>query len=518
MLSFSKLIQEYREESDSVRRRYLLTSFLCHCPLEELDLVFGFLAGKKEKPILKEERILTLVSEYLNQPLWMIRSAIEEIGDVPEAISLLTGNPSSKSAIRTDVLLENANQIINLHIRDKEILFSIWNTFPVPEKIFFHKLLLGKQNIKIHETLLIEIVADLFDLETGILLNNFFTSKLNFKTTPILRILSSWFPNRKLERLDEVSISKRTDPSLPKNWLSPSSFLKNQISKGTHFLLFPDGISAQAILHSSGLFLWTKNGFLFENEFHSLFREFSRVKENAHILGWLEKNRRGEDIFVYYDILEYQGRDLSLNSIKERRKILDSIFISGLPSIRGMEWGILPEKMDSREFQIRLSKEYQSAYLFYPDQNEFLELKTPEQTVRAVLLYGRKAMSNEGSTFWELSFGVPTHLATHREQDAELLATEDSNLNTIARISLDSKHPLFLEIDSFFKENTIEKKGPIRGVPTTWKAELSFQKILPSKRHKIGFFLENVKIRGKISSEEPLGSLDSLLSLRDIKM
>lgn len=505
MLSFSKLIQEYKEESDSSQKRYLLTSFLSRCPLEELNNALSFLSGKKEKAILGEKELEGFVSEYLDQPLWMIRSSIEEVGDLSEAISLLTGNPSPIVEIQIGVILEKANQLINLKENAREVLFSIWKTFPIAEKNFFHKLLLGKQNIKIHETLLIEIVADLFDLETGILFEKFRDSKINWKTISILQILSSWFPNRKLERLDEVSISKRIDPSLPKKWHSPSLFLKNQILKGTHFLLFPNGISTQAILHSSGLFLWKKNGFLYENECPSLFREFSSVKENAHILGWLKKNKGGEDTFVYYDILEYKGEDLTFKSIKERRKILDSIFVSDLPSIRAMEWEMVSEALDSQEFQKRFLKEYRNVYLFHPEENEFLEFKTPEQTVRAVLLYGRKAMSNEGSTFWELSFGVPSK-------------NGGDVFQTLARISIDSKHSLFLEIDSFFKENTIEKKGPIRGVPTIWKAELSFHKILPSKRHKIGFLLEDVKIRRKVSSEEPLDSLDSLLNLRDIKM
>ncbi|RHX92424.1 hypothetical protein [Leptospira stimsonii] len=505
MLSFSKLIQETKEESDSSQKRYLITSFLSRCPLEELNNTLSFLSGKKERAILEEKELEVLVSEYLDQPLWMIRSSIEEVGDLSEAISLLTGNPSPIIEIQISAILEKANQLINLKENAREVLFSIWKTFPIAEKIFIHKLLLGKQNIKIHETLLIEIVADLFDLETGILFEKFRDSKINWKTISILQILSSWFPNRKFERLDEVSISKRIDPSLPKKWHSPSLFLKNQISKGTHFLLFPNGISAQAILHSSGLFLWKKNGFVYENECPSLFREFSSVKENAHILGWLEKNQRGEDTFVYYDILKYQGEDLTLKSIKERRKILDSIFVSDLPSIRAMEWEIVSEALDSREFQKRFLKEYRNVYLFRPEENEFLEFKTPEQTIRAVLLYGRKGMNNEGSTFWELSFGVPSK-------------NGGDVFQTLARISIDSKHSLFLEIDSFFKENTIEKKGPIRGVHTIWKAELSFQNILPSKRHKIGFLLEEVKIRRKVSSEELLDSLDSLLNLRDIKM
>ncbi|PJZ60179.1 hypothetical protein, partial [Leptospira adleri] len=166
MLSFSKLIQELKEESDSYQKRYLLTSFLSRCPPKELDLAFSFLSGKKEKAILEEDPIAIFASEYLNQPLWMIRSAIEEVGDVSETISLLTGNCYPIFEIEIRVILEKANQLINLKEQTREILFSVWKTFPVPEKIFFHKLLLGKQNLKIQETLLIEIVADLFDLET----------------------------------------------------------------------------------------------------------------------------------------------------------------------------------------------------------------------------------------------------------------------------------------------------------------------------------------------------------------
>ncbi|AOP35564.1 hypothetical protein A0128_17985 [Leptospira tipperaryensis] len=512
------MIEEYKEESDSDRRRYLLTSFLCHCPLEELDLVFAFLAGKKEKAILEEDLLVTLASEYLDQPLWMIRSAIEEVGEISEAISLLTGNPSPNFETEFRVLLKKANQIINSKDQSREVLFSIWKTFSISEKIFFHKLLLGKQNLKIQETFLIEILADLFDLETGVLLNKFRKSKIHWKTISIVEILSSWFPDRKLERLNETEILKRIDPSLPQKPPRPSSFSENRISEKMYFLLCPKGISAEVILSPSEVFIWTKDGFLYPEETPLIFQEFSEVKRNARILGWISQNQKGERIFLFYDILNYENENLSSQSIKERKEILDLILNRNFQFVRPVEWNGIPEEIDSIDFQKNFLIESRSAFLFYPEGKFFSEFKTPLQTIKAVLIYGRKAMNKEGSSFWELSFGVPTHLATHREQDAELLATQDSNLNTIARISVDSKHSLFLEIDSFFKENTIEKKGPIRGVPTIWKAELSFQKLLPSKRHKMGFVLEDVKILGKISSEESIDSLDLLLKLRNSEM
>ncbi|WP_167883253.1 hypothetical protein [Leptospira adleri] len=498
MLSFSKLIQELKEESDSYQKRYLLTSFLSRCPPKELDLAFSFLSGKKEKAILEEDPLAIFASEYLNQPLWLIRSAIEEVGDVSETISLLTGNSYPIFEIEISVILEKANQLINSKEQTREILFSVWNTFPVPEKIFFHKLLLGKQNLKIQETLLIEIVADLFDLETGILFEKFRDLKVNWKSISVVELLSSLFPDRELKRLDYDSISKRIDPSLPKKSPGRAAFFEEKISAGTHFLICPDGIPAQAILHSSGIFIWTKNGFLFKNEAPSLFQEFSRIKKNAKILGWVFKNEIGETIFLYYDILEYENGIVSSDSIKERKRILDSIFAPQLKSIFGVKWNLVSEKIDSGEFQKDYLRENQIVYLFHPDEKEFLEFKAAEQTIKAVLLYGRKAMSSEGSTFWELSFGVPS-------------TAGENGFHTIARCSMHSSHSLFLEIDSFFKENTIEKKGPIRGVPTIWKAELSFRNILPSKRHKIGFVLEDVKILGKISTEESIDSLDQIL-------
>ncbi|MBM9500843.1 hypothetical protein JWG44_11345 [Leptospira sp. 201903071] len=498
MLSFSKLIEEYKEELDPIRKRGLLISYFCFCDTKEIDPAFQFLSGRKEKAISNENDLILFVSEYLDQPLWMIRSAIEEVGNVAEAISLLTGNPSSHSKIGIDVILENANQIINSNDQGRKILFSIWEIFPVPEKTFFHKLLLGKQNLKIQDTILTEILAGLFDLEVGVLLNKFQKSKINFKTISILEILSSWFPDRELKRLDEVAISERIDPSLPKRWLLPSPFLEDQISVGTHFLICHDGIPAEAVLHSSEVFIWTKSGFLFKNEAPSIFLEFSKIKKNARILGWISGNKNNNIDFVYYDILEYEGQNTSLNSIKERKRILDSFFTPEFGSIREAKWNIVSEKIDSGEFQRKFLKGSRNAFLFDPDENEFLEFKTPLRTIKAVLLYGRKSMNNEGSAFWELSFGVPSKI-------------EENEFHTIARIAIQSNHSLFLEIDSFFKENTIEKKGPIRGVPTIWKAELSFQNILASKRHKMGFVLEDVKILGKISSEESIDTLYLLL-------
>ncbi|XDD50012.1 hypothetical protein AB3N59_16860 [Leptospira sp. WS92.C1] len=767
MLSFFRLIEEYKEESDPLRKRGLLLSYFCSCDTEDIDSAFQFLSGRKEKAIANEEELVLFVSEYSNQPLWMIASSIKEVGNFSETLALITGNPKKGPLIKIEPVLKEIQKMRFRSDLKKSILFSLWDVLPVPERIFLHQILLGKQNIKIQETILLYMIADLFDLKVGIVLERYNQELPNLKSVSILSLLRKWFSNQKLKRLSPSEILKRIDPSLPKDWKDPdplffnsNSFLnqnstinvfKDQENKQTrgdknenvlnknHFFPIPEGILVQAVLNSFGIFIWTKEKFLDSRQISEIYKELFNIKESMILLGWIQNKSDKSRIFKIYDVIQFQDEDLSSRSIDFRKKILDSFFQNFSKIISVIDWISISKETSSDKFLNSILKKNWDVVLFHPEETKFYLLSKPLKIVKAVLLYGRKAMNVEGTFFWELSFGVPTCDATHREHRTEFsesddathrehriefsesddathrehriefsesddathrehriefsesddathrehrtefsesddathrehriefsesddathrehriefsesddathrghrtefsesddathrehriefsesddathrehriefsesddathrehriefsesddathrghrtefsesddathrehrtefsesddathrehrtefsesddathrehriefsesddatggkmnssqqISTQDTDLKTIARIQIDSNHSLFSEIDSFFKENTIEKKGPIRGVPTIWKAELSFQNILPSKRHKSGFVLEEVRIHKKISSDEMMDSVDLLLNL-----
>ncbi|RHX96184.1 hypothetical protein DLM76_04305 [Leptospira yasudae] len=597
MIPFFQLVPELKEESDPARKRRLLTNYFCSCDPEEIDPALAYLSGKKEKPIFSSEELAAFASEYLQQPIWMIETSIKEVGDVSEAIALLTGNLQEGLKKNGDDRKRNGKEVgltqsenvpdgsphneirflisiveeIRSHPqsqRSKDLLFSLWNSASVPEKIFLHLILLGKRILKVQDSVLLFVLADCFNLETGVLLEKAAAEGNPWKSTSVLKTLSLWFPDRNLNRLSLREVVKRIDPSLPQTWNEPLPFPDDKNAEGLSFFLIPrNAVLTQIVFDSFGIAAWTKDGYLYRNQIPQIIEELSQIQEPAVFIGWVSA-KQSKSTFEIYDILNHDQKDLSNQTIAERRNSLDSIFKQEFRFVSLVKWNLVPpksamrrneipsqsatrkptlfseQKQESAMQKITISSDHSKSYaepenpspnfgedktgifnfsnapafVFHPGESQFFLLKPPVKTIKAALLYGRKSINAEGSSFWELSFGIRN--STDRSEGTVAVRDLDSSsvdsdlpLVTIARIVVDSGQDLFAEFDSFFKENTIERKGPIRGVPTTWKAVLSFQNLVRSKRHKIGFFLEDVRIQGRISSDQELDDLQALIDV-----
>ncbi|PJZ58546.1 hypothetical protein [Leptospira barantonii] len=530
MNSFFKLCEELKEESDPIRKRRFLAGYFSSCDPDELDVALFYLNGKKEKGIFREEEFISLVAKFSGKPSWLIQSSIQEVGDFAEALALLTENSSENKTITLLSIRKIAEEIRSIlstrpasesSERIREILFSFWNSAVVSEKIFLHRILLGKQILKIPDSILLSAIADCFDLEIAILFEKTNSFGAPWKSFSFLKTLTNWFPDRgKLIRLSKTEIQNKIDPSLHVEWnkVEAGDFPEENSLKGHSYFLIPEnGRLVQVVLNSFGTAVWTRESYIYQKEIsETLEGLFSSMVSKEFtgpdpltlpilLLGWLiEKD--SEKAFVFYDILRYKGEDLFKQTISRRSEILNSLFRENSPRV-GIAHRVGVPVSDSmsgssnaNRFRQEILGENSEAFIFDPQGSRFFSIKPALKSVKAVLLYGRKAMNEEGFSFWELSFGL--------RKDGE-----DSPLVTIARTSVGSEDSLFAELDLFFKENTIEKKGPIRGVPTIWKVELLFQSRVESKRHKIGFYLQDVSIGKRIGVEEEIDHLDLLLKM-----
>ncbi|PJZ30431.1 hypothetical protein CH378_07260 [Leptospira kmetyi] len=535
--SFFKLCEELKEESDPIRKRRILTSYLSSCDLEELDVAFFYLSGKKEKGILREEELISFAREFSGKPNWLIESSIQEVGDCAEALALLTENSSqkkTKSATSTLLSIRKIAETIrsNGPVLSKradsekpeqieEILFSFWNSAVVSEKIFLHRILLGKQILKIQDSILLFAIADCFDLEIAILFEKTKTFGVPWKSFSFLKTLSEWFSDRDEPiRLSETEIRNRIDPSFHVEWnkVEAEDFSEeNSLNGHSYFLIPENGVTVQVVLNAFGAAVWTKENYVYQKEISEALEELFSSMGSTEFAGLelpelpivllgrlIEKDFK--NTFVFYDILKYKGENLLNQTNSHRIEILNSLFRKKSPRVGIVHRVEVPasdsvgRSLDINSFRKDILGENSEAFVFDPQDFRFYSIRAARKSVKAVLLYGRKAMSEEGFSFWELSFGL------RKDQ-------EDSSLITIARISVGSEDSLFAELDLFFKENTIEKKGPIRGVPTFWRTELLFRNRVVSKRHKIGFFLEDISLGKRIGVEEEIDSVDILLKM-----
>lgn len=501
MISFCKLIEDYKEESDPTLKRDLLTSYFCGCKEEELDSAVFILNGKKDKRIITEESLIRFVSEFSEQPIWLLNASIAEVGDVAEACALATGLPISPKDWDLSSLLEETASLQTRPDSARERLFFLWKTLPISEKTFLHSILLGKRTIKVPENLLFSALADCFDLELGILLTRYKTETPDLKAIPFSRILRSWFSEKKPGRLSKMEIAKRIDLSRAEPEDKPV-YSGDSIPENYGYFLESPGIPIRVVGNSSGIFVWKESDeedLLDPVLFPEVYSVCSGFLESGHtfvLTGILDENSNHK--FIIYDILNFLGKNVRNLPFSERRNLLFSV--TGETEKGEVELAkTLPLERETTvaEFYKFLMDKKSGARLFDPTGSALYIFTRPSRSFKAVLLYGRKGRNEIGTSFWELGFGLRT-------------SSQDSAPQTIGRIVLQTEDPFFAELDFFFQENTIEKKGPIRGVPTIWKAELSFQNIRVSKRHKSGYRLEEIRLVRRIPEEQNIDSLETL--------
>jgi DNA ligase-1 len=119
--------------------------------------------------------------------------------------------------------------------------------------------------------------------------------------------------------------------------------------------------------------------------------------------------------------------------------------------------------------------------------------------VNAVLIYAQPGKSRGSSVSTEYTFGV----------------WAAGELVPIAKLPLESPEATERRIASFVRQNTLQRFGPVRTVAPVIVAELAFEAVSPSARHKSGLVLRSPKvmrIRDDKRAEEA-DSLDALTSL-----
>jgi DNA ligase-1 len=270
-----------------------------------------------------------------------------------------------------------------------------------------------------------------------------------------------------------------------------------------------DGIRAQVIKREDEVFVWSRGEDLITERFPEI-SEAAVLLENGTVLDgeilpfldetvlpFTELQRRigRKDvskkilaevpvILQCYDLLEYEGRDMRAEPLRERRKLLEKI-TSELPEEAGKifppteivkveSWTELQEKREesrSRRVEGFMLKHLESPFRAGRQRGDWWKWKIDPFTVDAVLLYAQKGTGKRANLFTDYTFAV-----WNGEGELVPFAKAYSGL-TDAEIR---------RVDNFVRHNTKETFGPVRSVTPKLVFELAFEAIQKSSRHKSG--------------------------------
>jgi DNA ligase-1 len=236
-------------------------------------------------------------------------------------------------------------------------------------------------------------------------------------------------------------------------------------------------------------------------------------------------------IIMAYDLLEIQGEDIRSRPLSERRVLLERM-------LRGLDCAAIPQQLQLSEVdttpacqrlseRLRISpivecqsgaeltqtrersrslnveglmlKRGSSPYKVGRQRGDWWKWKINPFTVDAVLIYAQRGSGKRASLYTDYTFGV----------------WDGDRLVPVAKAYSGLTDAEIRQVDSFVRQNTLEKFGPVRTVRPQLVFELAFEAIQASTRHKSGIAVRFPRML-RWRQDKPAAEADTLANLREL--
>ncbi|MBO6960466.1 MAG: ATP-dependent DNA ligase [Prochlorococcus marinus CUG1438] len=506
--------------------------FLSNDPIDNSWAIY-LLTGKSKKRFISGRYLKNLFSQIYEYPQWLIDMCYLKVGDSAEVVTLLIKNKSaSKNKKLSNISLnELLSKIIPdlSKLNDKDKIFeikNIWESLPEDNHLIFNKILTGTFRVGVSIGLITKSISKLINIDEEIISH---------------RLMGNFEPSiNSYEFLINKNINLEELNSKPFPFLLANTF-EDRISKHSindfQFEWKYDGIRIQLIKRAGNVSLWTRGQELVNESFPELVEKMSYIKDDfvldGELLVWdfkeqiafdfslLQKriNRKSPTrsiqikypiIFIAYDLLEINGRDIREIKLENRRIELEKYFskwknktennISDIFKICDLiypkDWSdALNYKLKSRENNTEglIIKKKNSIYASGRKKGIWWKYKVDPMQLDAVLIYAKGGSGRRAGLYTDYSF------ALWKDQVLIKFASAYSGLTNIE----------IKELDKWIRKNTIEKFGPVRSLKPEMVFEISFEKIQISKRHKSGIAVRFPRIT-KWRKDKKIHDADSL--------
>ena len=514
---FSKLFEDLDSNNSSNKKVNSLTKyFKLNNNLNNILTIY-LLIGKKNKRFISGKSLREYYANIYKIPKWLIDECYSKVGDSAEVIALLLQDKILEKNIKDDISL---NELINEILpklkkldenKKKLYIKSLWEKISKDNQLIFNKILSGTFRIGVSKGLVVKAISNMTGVDESIILHRLMGELEPIEETYMFLI------NQKLEQKE---LDYKPYPFQLANTFD--EIIKETISVDKYqFESKWDGIRSQIIKRSNNISIWTRGEELVNKTFPELIKIISHFKNDfvldGEILIWDENKNRPKNfsllqkrlgrkspslkiqkdlpvVFMAYDILEINGKDIRSKILSERRDILEKSFsnlISEDKSIIGKikitklhqisNWIDLEEvKNSARKSNTEglVIKDKQSEYVPGRKKGNWWKYKIDPMQLDGILIYARPGSGKRADLYTDYSFGI----------------WEDNKLVKFANAYSGLNNEEIRELDKWIRRNTLEKFGPVRSVKPELVFEISFDNIQISKRHKSGIALRFPRI------------------------
>lgn len=522
---FVRLFEDLDATTQLGRKEAALVRYLAEAEPADAAWALYFLMGRRLPRPVPTPTLRAWAAAEAGLAGWLVDECCDAVGDQGEALALLLPPPTEPAKLPLSHLVEE--RVVPLRGLEeaarRAVVTRTWRQLGPRERFLYFKLLGGSFRVGAAAGLAVKALARVAGVPAAVMAH---------------RLMGDWRPSADwFERLRAADYDQRNvEPG------KPYPFLLAAPLEGSPEVLGPcddwqvewkwDGVRAQLLQRQGEVLLWSRGEELLSERFPEIVAAAAGLPPgtglDGEILAWsgdmplpfaqLQRRigrRRVEAkllrevpcIFLAYDLLEEQGRDLRSAPLRQRRQRLEVLFASRSrpqlqlgPVIDVATWADVVAAHGaarSRHVEGLMLKRRDSSYGVGRLRGRWWKWKVEPLVVDAVLVAAQLGRGRRAALFTDYTFGV------WRGDELVPIAKAYSGLDDTE----------IRQVDRFIKANTLAQHGPVRWVRPELVFELAFEGIQWSTRHKSGLALRFPRI-ARWRTDKPAEQADRLEGLQ----
>jgi DNA ligase-1 len=495
-------------------------------PADKAWAVF-FLTGRRLKRLLPWAAIGQWTLEATGLEPWLLEECWSAVGDGAETAALILDQFAIEPVEALSFAAWLDDRVLSLRQmtpeQQRRNLIAWLKQLDRTERLVLLKVLTGELRLGVSQTLVVRAIARTADLPA---------------TTIASRLMGEWPTTGDWFSALVSPDASDSDLSRPYPFYLAAPLDQEPETLGDINVWLVewkwDGIRAQLVRRGGRVHLWSRGEELITVRFPEIVAAASHLPDGTVLDGEVLAFRDGRPlpfaslqhrigrqkqvervardvpvVFMTYDILELNGRDLREELLAERRSQLDALLalsagvIRPSPPLAAKGWdelAALRRESRSRNVEGLMLKRLDSPYGVGRKRGDWWKWKIEPHTTDAVLIYAQPGSGKRASLLTDYTFGV----------------WHEGRLVPIAKAYSGLSNSEIAELDHWIRQHTIERFGPVRHVEPVQVFELGFEAIAASARHKSGIAVRFPRMlrwrKDKPASEaDTLGMLVSMI-------
>ena len=505
MRRFTRLLMELDAATGRSRKEEALSRYFAAAPAEDAAWAVALLTGRRATRAVPAGLLRELAAERAGLAAWLVGECRDAVGDLCEALALVVPDAPGLPAGGCDESLSGviASRVLPLggmsRAEQRRAVAEAWEVFDSDQRFVFHKLISAGSRFGVSRGLLVRALAQRAGLDAAIVDD---------------RLSGEWAPSAgAFAGLVAPARGGGGEPGCPYPF-----YLAHVLEAGPEPLgrcsgwvveWKWDGVRAQLLRRGGRSVLWSRGEEMIGGMFPELTAAGMSLPEgtvlDGQVLayegggplppGSLERrlSRRGVErefwpevpvVFMAYDLLEEEGRDLRHEALARRRAGLEQLIaradeplLRASPGLEVRSWEEAQRLLArARETGVTglMIKRGDSPYLSGRERGAWWKLKVEPHRLRMTLVAAQagrgEGRGEEPGERTEYSFAL-------REGGAWV---------TVARASGGLDAGEMEELGRWVRRHTTGRKGPVRMVEPGQVFEVEFESVQRSPRRRGG--------------------------------